>query len=304
MASERSGPLERLRRPEYTGANRCLPCTAVNIALAVTLSAAVAVVSLPAAPVVFALSAAAIYFRGYLVPGTPTLTKRYFPERVLAAFDKRPAPAVASTDPGARSGSGSGSGMTREGREKDDSAADPVPASIDSERVFLEHRIVVPCADGESQPRDEQPADDVCLPEPVRGAWQTEIDVLRDGNRRNQVARFLETDPDAVTIDRRDGRVVVRVDERTVGRWESDPALLADLAGAQVLADRIPDWNRRPLAHRSQLATGLRAFLETCPRCGGPVSLDAETVESCCRSQQVYAITCDDCETRLLEAPQ
>ncbi|GAB3677718.1 hypothetical protein [Halopiger thermotolerans] len=288
MASERSGPLERLRRPEYTGANRCLPCTAVNIALAVALSAAVAVASLPAAPIVFALSVAAIYLRGYLVPGTPTLTKRYLPDRVLAAFDKGVAvadePSVADTADRHKSGG--------------------APASVEPERIFLEHRIVVPCGDGEGQSHDERSPDDVCLPEPVRGAWQTEIDVRRAGDRRRQAARFLEVDPETVTIERGDERVVVRADERTVGRWESEPALLADLAGAQVLADRIPDWNRRPLSHRSRLATGLRAFLETCPRCGGPVSLGEETVESCCRSQRVYALTCDDCEARLLEAPR
>ncbi|AEH35919.1 hypothetical protein [Halopiger xanaduensis] len=296
MASERTGPLERLRRPEYTGSNRCLPCTAVNIALAVALSAAVAVASLPAAPVVFALSVAAIYFRGYLVPGTPTLTKRYFPDWLLAAFDKGPSPAAAAADTNVQPPAGP--------THEEDPAVDSAPASIDPERVFLEHRIVVPCTDGEDRTDADQPTDDVCLPDPVRSAWQTEIDVRRDGDRRRQVARFLETDPEAVTIDRRDERVSVRVDERLVGRWESEPALLADLAGAQVLADQIPDWNRRPLAHRSRLANGLRAFLERCPRCNGPVSLGEETVESCCRSQQVYAITCDDCEARLLEAPR
>ncbi|RKD93860.1 hypothetical protein [Halopiger aswanensis] len=299
MASERSGPLERFRRPEYTGTNRCLPCTAVNIALAVALSAAVAVASLPAAPIVFALSLAAIYFRGYLVPGTPTLTKRYFPDWLLAAFDKDPSPAGPSTNAGTQAAAG----RTRD-HDEDDAAAAPSPTSIDPERVFLEHRIVVPCTDGEDRTNADQPTDDVCLPDPVRGAWQTEIDARRDGDRRRQVARFLETDPAAVTIDRRDDRVTVRVDERLVGRWESEPALLADLAGAQVLADQIPDWNRRPLGHRSQLANGLRAFLETCPRCGGPVSLGTETVDSCCRSQQVYALTCDDCAARLLEAPR
>ncbi|MFC7196638.1 hypothetical protein ACFQL4_21660 [Halosimplex aquaticum] len=27
-------PLDRLRRPEYTGENRCLPCTILNVAIA------------------------------------------------------------------------------------------------------------------------------------------------------------------------------------------------------------------------------------------------------------------------------
>lgn len=38
----------------------------------------------------FTACAVVIYLRGYLVPGTPTLTERYFPERVLRLFGKDP----------------------------------------------------------------------------------------------------------------------------------------------------------------------------------------------------------------------
>jgi hypothetical protein len=37
---------------------------------------------------VFAVALAAIALRGYLIPGTPTITRRYFPDRVLEAFGK------------------------------------------------------------------------------------------------------------------------------------------------------------------------------------------------------------------------
>jgi hypothetical protein len=82
--------LGRLRDPAYTGANRCLPCTAVNLVLTAALAGAVAVVSPPAAVIVAAVGVAAVALRGYLVPGTPTLTKRYLPDRVLRWFDKAP----------------------------------------------------------------------------------------------------------------------------------------------------------------------------------------------------------------------
>ncbi|QCC46276.1 hypothetical protein DV707_00470 [Halobellus limi] len=82
----------RIRRPEYTGDNRCLPCTAVNLALAAVLTGGVALVSPPVAAAVAVGSLASIYVRGYLVPGTPELTKRYLPERVLAWFGKGAAP--------------------------------------------------------------------------------------------------------------------------------------------------------------------------------------------------------------------
>ncbi len=78
----------RFRQPEYTGENRCTPCTVVNVVIAALVSAVVGFLFFPAGVVVAVASVAAIYFRGYLVPGTPTLTKRYFPDRVLRWFDK------------------------------------------------------------------------------------------------------------------------------------------------------------------------------------------------------------------------
>lgn len=272
MGSERtddSSPLERLRQPEYTGENRCVPCTAVNVAIAVVVAAVVAVVSLPVAAVAFVLSLATIYVRGYLVPGTPTLTKRYFPDWLLAKFDKAP-----------------------EAR----SSPDPVPEHVDPEQQFLEHGIVAPCDE-----LGDGPEDDLCLADAVREEWRAELEALRDGNRRRQVTEFLEIESDDLELDRGEDRVVVRVDGRMAARWESEPAMLADLAGVRVLADRIPGWERLELQDRSQLASGLRAFVESCPGCRGPISLDEETVESCCRSHQVYAITCEDCNARILE---
>ena len=89
-----TGLLAAVRRQEYTGDNRCLPCTVVNVVLAGLLTAAAALVSLPLGVAVATVSLAAIHLRGYLVPGTPELTKRYLPERVLAWFGKADAPAT------------------------------------------------------------------------------------------------------------------------------------------------------------------------------------------------------------------
>jgi hypothetical protein len=89
MRTQLSSVGDRLRRPEYTGENRCLPCTVVNLCLAVVAAAAVTVVLGPVGGVVvLGVAVGAIYFRGYLVPGTPTLTVRYFPPWVLELFGK------------------------------------------------------------------------------------------------------------------------------------------------------------------------------------------------------------------------
>ncbi|OIB56666.1 hypothetical protein [Natrialba sp. SSL1] len=92
------GPIDRLHQPEYTGENRCLPCTAVNIVLAVLLSAAAAtlawvgtgpVVALAVGAIVFWCAVSLIAVRGYLVPGTPELTNRYLPDRLRRRFHDR-----------------------------------------------------------------------------------------------------------------------------------------------------------------------------------------------------------------------
>jgi len=80
--------LQQYKREKYTGVNRCQRCTVVNLGIAGVISV-IAWTLLPALGMtVFGLSVLLIYFRGYLVPGTPTLTKRYFPESLLSLFRK------------------------------------------------------------------------------------------------------------------------------------------------------------------------------------------------------------------------
>lgn len=83
--------VERVRQPAYTGENRCLPCTVVNVGIAIGLAGVVSVVATPVTGgIVFLASLAAIWLRGYLVPGTPELTKQYLPDSVLRLFGKAP----------------------------------------------------------------------------------------------------------------------------------------------------------------------------------------------------------------------
>jgi hypothetical protein len=77
------------RNPEHTGENRCFPCTGVNVALAGALSALIGVGTTPLlGAITFVCCIGVIYLRGYLVPGTPTLTNRFLPEPVLRLFGK------------------------------------------------------------------------------------------------------------------------------------------------------------------------------------------------------------------------
>lgn len=253
--------VDRLRDPEYTGENRCLPCTAVNVAIAVGLALAVGRAwAVPAGAVLFAVSLLAIAFKGYLVPGTPTLTKRYLPEAVLAYFDKAPE------------------------REHID------VADFDPEETLLSAGVVEPCGD----------VDDLCLVEAFRADWRAAMD--GEADEVAALATELDVAPADLRVeDHGDGTVAFH-DGVRVGQWESRAALSADVAAAAVLPDYVESWVRLPVAARSQLLGGLRAFLDRCPDCEGRVSAGTETVESCCREHEVVAVECDDCGARLLEA--
>lgn len=79
----------RFRRPEYTGDNRCVPCTIVNACLAAVGAVVLAALTSPRfGAAALAVAGYTIYLRGYLIPGTPTLTKRYLPSRLPRLFGK------------------------------------------------------------------------------------------------------------------------------------------------------------------------------------------------------------------------
>lgn len=265
--------LGRVRRPEYTGRNRCTPCTVLNVCLAlVGAGAGAAAVAIWTTPVYGALaggvllvsSLAAIYLRGYLVPGTPWLTRTYLPDRVLRWFDKGPA-------------------VQRDGE-------------LDVELVLQRAGAVTDC----------ETEDDLCLTDSFRTAWRDSIDDLRDRDAiRRELATVFGVDTDRLTFEEYgDAFAVTNRDGQRVGQWESRAALLADVAAAQELRARYGGWTTMDVEDRGSVLHALRIFLEQCPACGGAVSLDREAVESCCRSIDVVAVTCGHCEARIFEVEQ
>lgn len=256
--------LDSVRLPEYTGENRCVPCTALNVAIAAVASGLVALRSLPAAVALFAGASAVIYLRGYLVPYTPTLTRRYLPDRVLAWFDKRPAPEL----------SADGDGL------------------VDVEHALTSLGVVAECEDGS----------DLCLDREFRAAWHREAAALDlDDDRRGAIADMLGVEPETLSVDAFGAAAVVRYDGDRVGQWESEAALVADVAADRALAALSPGWSEVDVVNRSRILESLRMFLDTCPACSGQARMGQETVESCCRSLDVVAVTCQDCGSRLFE---
>jgi hypothetical protein len=265
--------LDSLREPAYTGANRCVPCTVVNLLLAAALTVVVAVLWLPLAPAVLLLSLASIYFRGYLVPGTPGLTERYLPNRVLARFGK--STERSRTDRGER-----GPRLTTD---------------LGAESTLRDAGVLETAA-GTGE------IDGTRLTSSFRAAWlecletPAAVDVT-DGVR-------VTFGADATTTPMGEDLTTVVDGQRLVG-WESHAALRADVAAAELLATRCDDWQELDGPARQELLSTLRAYLDSCPDCGGTVELTDAAVESCCRPTERDVTTrCVDCGTTLLDVSE
>jgi hypothetical protein len=276
MATNRvASAIERVRKPEYTGENRCIPCTVTNLVIGVVASVGVATLAVvvggvapawgtAAGGLLFLLSVASIYLRGYLVPGTPELTKRYFPPWLLDLF----------------------------GNKESERRAYDLDEEIDVEAALVGTGIL-----------EEKPHGDLGLTAAFHRAWYDQIAVEREGETdREALADIVGLDEDGLEFDEFGDRAfVARYDGHRVGHWESRAAFLADAAAGRVLPDYYDDWEQASPTVRGQLLAGLRLFAEQCPSCEGPVHFGQEVVESCCRTHDVVAVTCEDCDSRLFE---
>jgi len=289
--------VDELRRPEYTGENRCEPCTVLNLAIAAILGSIVARKSRLGGLLAVGVSIALIYLRGYLVPGTPTLTKRYLPPAVLRWFGKDPEPAVAS-------GLGGVDGPTTDADrdstagdvatfDEDDAVAPDDDAVADLEAFFLANDVLEPCED----------RDDLCLTDEFEAVWFGEIDPLAESGIDVEAAvdAFgFDADPERFELGEHGEAYRLLSETGAAGRWPSHAALLADVAASRALASWTDDWDAYAPETKGEVLNGLRMFLETCPS-GGDVRMGEEVVESCCSSHEVIAVTCEDTGERLFE---
>lgn len=306
--------VENLHQPEYIGENRCEPCTVLNLIIAVLLGSLIARKSNLGGLAAVAISVGLIYLRGYLIPGTPTLTKQYLPSSVLRWFDKNPEPEIAngfggtetrdsdSTDASIFSNSdkeataahdSTGANGT-DGEDAGSSKSDYPFEENDLETYFQEHRILEPCPD----------MDDLCVTEPFETAWFDEIEPLKEAeiNTSEVIEAFgVEDDTEQLELVTRDEALYLQSESKQIGQWPSHPALVADIAASRVLQLWISDWDTYDPQRKGQLLNGLRMFLETCPTTGGDIQIGEEVVESCCSSHKVIAVTCEETGERLFE---
>ena len=284
--STRDGPFDRLRRPEYTGENRCLPCTVLNTVIGLVLAALLAVVWVPLGVISFVVFIGAIYFRGYLVPGTPTITQRYFPEWLLRAFGKepvgvtRPADSGGATAPSAASESNAGTTAGSDGEVRD------------IEALLSTAGVVEECAD----------EDDLCLTERFSETWWRRIRSLREDRdaAREHLGAVLDVNPEGLEFDESGSRFAVTFEGDRIGRWDSDAAFYADLAVEPTLDEWVSDWEELTDRERTGLIAGMRAFLERCPSCESEVEQAENVRKTCCSSKVVGVnVDCPECGARV-----
>lgn len=284
--------LEQYRQPEYTGENRCIPCTAVNVAIAVVLSMLVSFIGTPFLGLLaLGGSLLAIYLRGYLVPGTPELTKQYFPDWLLATFDKAEAPPI-ETEPTLPDQTDEADADTAEADADDEADGGRDYEAADPEGLLFEMDAVQETADG----------DDIELTDAFADDLYAAADDLRDDadGRTEAIAGLLGVPLEEAKIHEEVHGPAFYADTDRLHRWPSEESLLADASAHCALAER-ERWADIPPQQRLGIARALRSFLPTCPACGGEVGLTEDTVSSCCRDWDVFAIRCTDCDAHFLE---
>ena len=260
------------KNPEYTGSNRCVPCTVVNVVLSVGVAATIAAGSIALgitasraaelAVGVFVLCSVVIYFNGYLVPGTPALTKRYLPDSALRLFGKTNRPHAATT--------------------------------VDPETELRTAGLLV------------EDGSDLALHPSFETAWMTAANACtNDESMDEEITRRLATlagvEPERLELSDRPHAYLAWYDNELIASWESRAACVADVAAVDVISEFDSLWHDRPLAEQAELLGALRLFIEQCPVCDGAVTLSHEVVSSCCYDRNVIASTCDDCGARLFE---
>jgi len=255
----------RFRQPEYTGKNRCTPCTVVNVVLAGAASVIIGLFSIGFGVAVFALAVTTIYFRGYFVPGTPTFTKRYFPAWVLEWFGKKSKNPVTSEE-----------------------------IDIDPEQLLLNGRIVEPCEEGF----------DLCLTNEFRKGWRERVRSARQSEINEQaLVKILGTSTrgEGIAISRRGDGFIAQIRNDVIGQWSSKAAVTGDVATAHELEERQINWEELTPLEKIHVLAAIRIFIDRCPECDGIVQVEEERVESCCQSQDVIVSVCQNCDARLLE---
>lgn len=263
--------LARVRRPEYTGENRCWPCTVVNAALLAVVAAVLAVVGRPfVGGALFVVGAGGIGLRGYLVPGTPRFAPRLVArlpggDRLFHGSPDAPLGTLSGAEPG--------------------------------EAVGEELMGTLVAADAL-----ERDGEVLYLTEPFRERWHGEMNELRAVPVGALAEAVEDLVPEADVTAGPDGEWLVVSSDRGVETTISRPVAIAEVAAVRALAGTGLDDRARRTAARP-----LRMFLDTCPACESEL-VESSTV-SCCggetspKREPQDVLVCPTCNQRLYTFP-
>ena len=279
--------VSRVRRDAYTGANRCWPCTVLNVGLLACLTAVTSVLLTPLSGfVAVAVGLAAIWLRGYLVPYTPQLTPT-----LLAALPGRAAPWIGSY--------GSSDGRRVGGDVSGDADVDGETDAVEGENSDAAAGMIDELLAAGVLSEDER---GLSLRPAFRERWRSEMVEARANGREELAAALREAVPwvaeaSAATEDDRYWIVLEDEEGRIANEtWLAPPAAVADLAALRALAARTEFGPTR----RTLAAPPLRQFLDRCPACDS--TLEVTSPHTCCGSPRSVAegiesvLSCPSCD--------
>jgi hypothetical protein len=257
--------MKQFRRPEYTGANRCMPCTVVNLLIAAAVAGLLAVLVPWLGVAVFVVFVGIIYFRGYLIPGTPTFTKRHLPPGVLRLFGKQPL-----------------------GHSADRGQVSIEPGNTSTTGPLAATGII-----------QQTRTSDIDLAPDFRAEWRERIQTIREHTLEAEDVREML---DAEDVSRHGDQSFV-VDGTTSVRWGSRAAFVADIAAASLLKERVTGWTEFEWDRQRSMLLGLRLCLDRCPSCDSAVDITESRVDPCCQKPHLMAQSvCADCGAALADA--
>jgi hypothetical protein len=266
--------LDVFRSPEYTGSNRCWPCTVFNMVVLGFITTSIGYVVRPLVAVPLAVVGGAIvWLRGYLFPGTPSIgayVAARFPLEV--PHSER----VASTpDPMSKNN------------------IDPV-LLINS---LIDHGVVY------------EYDDELQLAPAFREQWREEICDIRKLSNDALASNLVDALPwvsrreiikheEQAWIVLSDGSQRVEEDA-----WLTVISATAELAAVRALGNYAPGMHHE---RRIVAAPPLQSLLERCPVCETPIEETA--VDACCgsphRTASERVLACPECDETVTDTAQ
>ena len=258
----------RIRRPEYTGEDRCWPCTVVNAIGLGVVSVLVGSVQPWVGVAVALVGAVVIWLRGYLLPYTPRFAPRLVERLPVGTFhDRRGGDSLGTL--------GSGDVDDGEGERVLQRLVEAGVVAVDGERLTLAERFGT--------------------------EWEARMDELAAESPSELADAALEASSvasSARTVEGSGRSFVVLSDDAGNVSWLDRPVAIAETAAAEVLVSAgVPADVRDVAAH------AVCAFLDLCPACGdGVVETDAS---SCCggtvpspTETSPRVLACPSCDVR------